>query len=1104
MISVVAVFMSVAYASAQERTINGVVKDATTLGVPGVFVLVEGTTNGTTTDLDGNFSISAPENSFLVFQCMGYKEVKKSVTGDITFIDVLLEEDSQLLEEVVVIGMGTQKRNTITAAVSTVNSDAIENRPVSDLTSALQGNIAGFTLNTDAAEGGVGGELGSEVKFNIRGTGSINGGEPYVLVDGVEQSMSNVNPADIESITVLKDASASAVYGARAAYGVVLVTTKSGKSGKAKVSYRGTVGFSNPINMPETMSSIEFAGYVNTLRENTGQKILFGEKAFERLHGFIANPYSPEFPGVSVNQSGDGWAGSYDAQYANTDWFDYYFKDNAIRHSHNISVTGGSEKVKYYVAAGYTYQDGLIDHVTDKMSKYNVNSKLQINAKEWLKVNFNNNLSITDVARPMAKQTFFYGTIANQYPTQTTVLPVDGEYNIPTWNQMMYLKATKYKQLRVSDAMSLSLTITPLKGWDIVAEIKGRIDVEKNNFTMGFPKTTLPNGSLVLTTGSKQGYEYPGMSFKNTTFGSYTHGSVFNYYISPNISTSYTANWGDHFFKAMAGFQAERQENMNGYTYKGGMLSEDTFSFANADGNILANEIRNHWATMGVFARINWNWREIYFAEVSGRVDGSSRFAPGHRWGVFPSASLGYDIANTDYFKALNAPVDQFKVRVSYGRLGNQNGAGLYEYLGTMVLQTNNPNGWLLPGGSSAEANKGTLAMTPSQISPFITWEKVDNANIGLDLMFFDGRLSFTGDLYQRTTHDMIGPAEAIPSISGISPNDRAKVNNATLRNRGWEIALNWQDQLSNGFHYAVGFNLFNYKAVVTKYNNPDGIIYNNHTGLDSNKGYYEGMDLGEIWGYKADELFYANKQIDAYLENVDLSFFKPYEQWQVGDLKYEDVDGDGKVDPGKGTLSDHGDLRIIGNSTPKYSYGINLSFGWKGLELTALFQGVGKRDFAMAGSTYLFGGKNYFKDHLDYYDPLTNPDGYLPRLTNGGLGSQPDIDWKVNTGYNTSRYLLNAAYLRLKNLMISYTFQDRILKKIKFDKLRIYASCDNVFTIDALPSAFDPETLNIVNTWAGGSTASAPALTSPLNQNGNGKVYPLSRTFVIGLDITF
>lgn len=1086
---------SITTVTQQKKTVKGVVKDATGEPVIGANVIQKGTTNGTVTDLDGNFSLNVPAGALLTVSYMGYSDQEIKI-GNQQFLSVTLKENSRALDEVVVVGYDTQKRNTITAAVATVGSDAIINRPITDLTSALQGNVAGLNFSSDAVSNGVGGETGAEIKFNIRGIGSINGGEPYVLVDGVEQSMQNVNPADIESISVLKDASAAAVYGARAAYGVVLVTTKSGKQGKAQVTYRGTVGFSSPVNMPEMMNSLDFARYVNERSDNMGVKHWISDDLIKKMEGFLENPYSAEFPGVDANQNKTDWAGSKDAVYADTDWFDYYFKSAAIRHSHNLSVTGGTEKANYYIGLGYTYQEGLLDQVDDNLSKYNVNTKLQLVANKWLKFNFNNNVTLNILKRPMANQTIFYGIAGNSFPHTPTHLPVNSNYDLPSWNEFLYMKESHYVQDRISDAMSLSATITPLEGWNIIGEMKVRLDVEDNSFKRGNPTYEKPDGELKVITGTKQGYVYPGMEWKSSKWGSYTRGNVFNYYLSPNISSSYTHQWGEHFFKALVGFQMELQENSNGYTYRDGILGSDIYSFVNATGGLYAGEDRTHWATMGMYARLNWNYRNIYFLEFSGRYDGSSRFAPGHRWGFFPSFSGGYDMARTEYFEGWNLPFSQLKVRVSYGRLGNQNGAGLYDYIGTMNL-AGAANSWFLPG-VNVSATQGMIANTPKMVSPYITWEKVDNANLGLDLMVLDDRLSFTGDIYQRTTRDMIGPAEAIPAIGGIVVDDRAKVNNSTLRNRGWEVSVNWRDNLKCGFSYGVGFNLFNYKAVVTKYNNPEGLIFNNHTGLARNKGYYEGMDLGEIWGYQADDLFMSNREVDEYLKTVDLGFFKASNLWQRGDLKYIDSNGDNKVDPGKGTLDDHGDLKIIGSATPKYSFGINLNAGYKGFEVSALFQGVAKRQFPMAASTYLFGGNNYFKEHLDYFN-AQHPDGYLPRLTDMGTK-----DYDANTGYNTTRYLLNAAYLRMKNLMVSYSFRPQLLKNIGLSYLKVYFTCDNLFTVTKLPNQFDPETLNQVNGWAGGSNESAPGLTSPQSSNGNGKVYPMNRNFVFGIDFTF
>ena len=1001
-----------------QQQVTGQVTDNTHFGVPGVNVQLKGTTVGVITDFDGNYSIEVPNNkSVLIFSFIGYATQEISVKNR-TKLDVVLKEDTQALEEVVVVGMGTQKRNTITAAVATVNQDAIVNRPVTDVTSALQGNVAGLNFASDASESGTGGELGGEIKFNIRGIGSINGGEPYVLVDGVEQSMQNVNPADIESVTVLKDASAAAVYGARAAYGVVLVTTKSGKKDKIRVTYRGSVGASSPINTPHMMNSIQYANYKNDYQRSIGGKPLFSDEVIEKMEMFMKNPYSPEFPGVDANTENTGWRTG-ESMYANTDWFDYYFKNASLRHSHSLNISGGSDKVTYYIGLGYTHQDGLLDKVEDSLNKYNLNTKLTLTANDWLKFSFNNNLTLNTIERPLPNMSILYHEIARAAPNAAIRVPINGQYDVPNWNEYLYLKNVNYDQNKISDAMTLSATITPLKGWDIIGEMKVRFDVGNDKFLQKRPRTMRPDGRVEYVTAPKQGYSYPGIEYTNSQWGSMTRGNLFNYYLSPTINTSYTNQWGDHFFKGMLGYQMELQKNSSLFSYKDGMMNDDIYSFDNANGKMYNGESRNHWATLGFYTRLSWNYQNVYFLEFSGRYDASSRFAPNHRWGFFPSFSAGYDIARTSYFEKLNSPISQLKIRLSYGRLGNQNGAGLYDYMSFMTLRPEYPNAWLLPGSLSTPA-RGTVAFTPAMVSPYITWEKVDNANLGIDLSMLDNRLTLTADIYQRMTHDMIGPAEAIPEISGIAPDKRAKVNNATLRNRGWELSIHWQDQLKNGFNYGVGFNIFDYKAVVTKYNNPEGIIYNNHTGLVRNKGYYAGMDLGEIWGYQADDLFLTNQEAEEYLAGIDMSFFKPNDKWQRGDLKYIDSNKDGAVNPGKGTLSDHGDLKIIGNTTPRYSFGLNFNLGYKGFEISGLFQGVMKRDYPMSASTYMFSGdSNFFTNHLDYWN-VNNPDAYLPRLT-----KKDSPDYNANVGYNSTRYLLNAAY---QLLFCSYSVLQKYL----------------------------------------------------------------------------
>ena len=1047
-------------AFAQQQMIKGQVVDDKGETIIGATVMVKGAKEGTLTDIDGNFSVKGKVGNTLSISYVGFSPLEVKVTK-LEGNRFVLREDSKLLDEVVVVGMDKQKRNTITAAVSTVASDAIVNRPVTDLTSALQGNVAGLNFVTDAAPDGVGGETGAEIKFNIRGVGSINGngGEPYVLVDGVEQSMQNVNPADIASISVLKDASASAVYGARAAYGVVLVTTKSGKKERASVTYRGTVGFSAPINMPKMMNALEYAAYNNQQYDNGGassglQKI--SDKTIEKIKGFMQNPYSAEFPGIEANTTGDDWAGAYYNQYGNTDWFEYYFKDKSVRHSHNLSVQGGSDKVNYYIGMGYTYQEGLLDKVQDDLSKYNLNTKLQFKTSDWLRFNLNNNITLQMIKRPMANQMILYNKIGSHRPTQVTELPVESEYNIPSWNEMLYLKNSNYQRNRISDALSFSATVTPLEGWDITGEMKIRFDVENNNLKMkDDQKYETPAGTFKPgdATNQRQGFAYPGISWKNMYFGSYTRGSMFNYYLSPNLSSSYTHQWGDHFFKAMAGYQMELQEYSEEYMYKDGMLSNDIYSFDNASGNVIAGEARSHWATMGFYTRLNWNYNNIYFLEFSGRYDGSSRFAPGHRWGFFPSASVGWVISNEKFMQNIT-PINYLKFRASIGTLGNER-IGNYPY--QTYISFNNA---IMYDSAGSTPQSSMSAAQQDYAYENIHWEKTQSWDIGVDAAFFNNRLDFSADYYYKKTTDML-LSVAIPSFTGYSAPDR---NVGKMHTRGWEVKLGWSDRIGD-VNYAVSFNISDYKSIIDNLNgkqqfNSDGTIIT------------EGAEYNSWYGYKTAGLFQTAEEVS---ESALLSA-----STKPGDVKYVDVSGpDGTPD---GIINETYDRVVLGSSLPHYLYGGSISLGWKGLSFSLLFNGVGKQlsrltesmirpmqgQWLPAPSVLLNdnGSRNYWSV---YNTAEQNAAASYPRLSHQG--------GEYNNYKMSDYWLKSSAYMRIKNINVGYTVPKKIVSKVGIKGLRVYVNIDDPYCFDSYLSGWDPE--------AGASTY-------------------ITRTYTFGVDIKF
>ena len=1090
---------NIVYAEAQqEKRVTGTV---TSEGepLPGVSVQVKGASSGTITDIDGNYSIEAPANGTIVFRFVGMRTVEQSVNNR-NVINVTLESESKELDEVMVVAYVTAKKYSFTGAASTMKAGEIEKLQTSSVSRVLEGTVSG--VQASAASG----QPGTDAEIRIRGIGSINASSaPLYVVDGVpfDGSVNSINPDDISSMTVLKDAASAALYGSRGANGVIIITTKQGEQdSKATVKVKASLGGSNRAvrDYDRVSTNQYFELYWEALRNQYAKSSDYtpetaaaqaSKDLVTKLMGGGPNPYGTQYP-QPVGTDGKLLDGA--RPLWNSDWSDA-MEQQALRTELNLSVSGGGKSNQYFFSAGYLNDKGIA--LESGYQRFNLRSNVTSEMTSWLKGSINLSFAHSMQNYPVSSDSKTSNvitagrTMPGFYPIYE--MNTDGSYKLNEDGSRIY----DFGSYRPSGSMAnwnLPATLPLDKSERMKDEFSGRTYLEAT-IIEGLKFKTSFNFDLINYNTLDYTNPKIGPALENGGGSSRLNSRTFSW--TWNNIASYDKTIGDHHFNVLAGMEA--------YSYRYDELTASRTKMAQPDmpelvvGSQLTggSGYRIDYALVGYLTQLLYDYQDKYFFSASYRRDGSSRFAPGHRWGFFPSFSAGYDIARTDYFQKLKLPFSQLKVRVSYGRLGNQNGAGYYDYIGVMPLVAAEPNAWILPGVNVTPV-KGTIAKTPKMVSPYITWEKVDNANLGLDLMLLDNRLSITADIYQRTTHDMIGPAEAIPSIGGIAASDRAKVNNATLRNRGWELSVNWHDQLKCGFSYGVGFNLFNYKAVVTKYNNPEGLIYNNHTGLDTNKGYYEGMDVGEIWGYQADDLFMSNREIDDYIRNVDLSFFKPNSQWQRGDLKYLDVNGDGKVDPGKGTLSDHGDLRVIGNATPKYSFGINLNLGYKGFEVSTLLQGVAKRDFPLAGSTYLFGGKNFFKEHLDYFN-ADHPNGYLPRLTEF---NKPD--YQANSAYNNSRYLVNAAYMRMKNLMVSYTFNKKMLRHIGIENLKVYFTCDNLFTITKLPKQFDPETLNQVNTWAGGSNESAPGLTSPAKENGNGKVYPMNRNFVFGLDFTF
>jgi len=1036
----------------QSGTCTGVVKDATGETVIGASVLVKGTTNGTITGIDGDFSLSGVNKGDIIqISFIGY--VTQEIAWNGTPLNVILKDDTQTLEEVVVVAFGTQKKVNLTGAVSTVDSKAIAARPVNSVVDALQGAVAGMNFSV----GSQGGALNSDKKFNIRGTGTIGAGSsvsPLVLIDGMEGDLNAMNPQDIENISVLKDASASSIYGSRAAGGVILVTTKSGKEGKTSINYNNSFRFNSPLNMPEMMDSWTWANYMNSASINAGSGVWFNEAKLQQIKQAQSDPNMKKMFANSSNRW-EVWDVPDLLPLGNTDWFKEHF-GNSFSQEHTLSVNGGSEKMKYYFSANYLDQEGIMKWADERKSRYAVTGKINATLAQWLKMNYSVRFNRTDFENPSYIGTdggAFYHNAARYWPIVPVIDP-NGHY-VPESNVARLTEGGRYNTQTDVLAQQLSFQITPLKGWLINAELNYRI-TNKNNHKDWLPVYAydVDNNQYIIENNVSSVWEE---NYKSN-------------YFNPNIFTEYSRSFGDHNLKVMVGFQSEwlRQRSFTAQRdgIQAGLPSLDTTS-----SNARVSGGYQSWTTAGFFGRVNYDYKGRYLFEGNIRYDGSSRFLRDNRWNWFPSFSAGWNIAQEAFWEDLADKVNTLKLRASWGELGNQNTDSWYPFYPTIDYKTNNGQ-WLVDG------KKPNTAGQPSLVSALLTWEKSRTWEIGLDWGALNNRLTGSFGYFQRKTYDMVGPAQELPDILGAK---EPSINNLDMTSKGWDLQISWRDQI-NDFRYGVALTLSDSQITINKYPNPS-----KNLGVVSNgTSVFDGAKLGDIWGYTTIGIAKTQEEMDKHLSKTDQSSLGS--NWTAGDIMYADLNGDGKVNNGENRAGDSGDLRVIGNTTPRYNFGLNLDAAWKGFDLKLFFQGTMKRDYAVGEGDAVFWGGNVnkwqatgFTAHLDYFradanDPLgQNLNSYYPRVA-----------W--DSGKNQkkqTRYLQNAAYCRLKNITLGYTLPKSLTEKFYVQNLRVFASAENLFTITGFSELADPELID-----AGGW--------------GFGKTYPLSKTLSLGLSVTF
>lgn len=1035
----------IAISQQQKNMVTGVVLDPHGMPVIGANILVKGTTNGTITDMDGKFSLDVDKDAILVVSYIGFASQEIKV-GNQMNLSIALKEDSEALDELVVVGYGTQKKVNLTGSVEVLEGDKLENRPVTTVTQALQGQVSGANFTT----GSFGYEPGASLSFQIRGQG-----DAYVLVDGVPTDLSRVNPNDIESISVLKDAAAASIYGAMASYGVVLITTKSGKSNqKPVISFNANVATKKLHRKPHMVDSWTFAKMLNEAGDNGGGRV-YDNETIDRIIAYQNDPTLPEtVPSTVVPGK---WA---EEQYsnANYDWFDEYY-GSGLTNQENISIRGGSEKVKYYVSAGHVYDDGIINYGTDNYRRLNTIAKIDVELTKWWSFSVNNRFQHSKRVKPnfdnQGDYDLLFHQIARTFPNQAKVTP-NGYYTklskIP-WTQDAGTDETKgYETMQ-----RFTTEIRPLTGWKINADYTFRSYTSKftsNNFIC---YEDMVDGTLVPL---------------GTTVPSYVEkNQQNNFYSSFNAYTSYQFDIKDmHNFSIMAGLQQEQQRNETLAGRKNDIVTNEVPSISTSTGDIhsLTDDL-THWSRLGFFFRLNYNFKEKYLLEVNGRYDGTSIFAEGNRWGFFPSFSGAWNISREAFFDPIVDKVNNLKVRASWGSLGNQN-VTAYQDLALMGIKSN--LAWLLNG------SRPVYTTAPNLVNTMLTWETSQTLDFGIDAGFLNNRLNVTADWYQRHTKDRLGPAEALPAVIGATI---PKKNNLELRTNGWEIAVTWRDQVNDDFSYSVSAMLYDYYSTVTKYNNPTNILTTD----------YEGKRVGDLWGYTTEGLIQTQEEADKIMQTGYQNQF--HSVWNTGDVKYADLNKDGVVNNGKNTLEDHGDLSIIGNTTPRYQFSLTLGAEYKGFDFSMMWQGVGKRDLWINsnmfwGFTTWNQSSLFVDDHLDYYrdkDADTyaglgiNTESYFPRPYL--------VDNQNNKNRQTqTRYLQNGAYARLKNLQLGYTLPKSLTEKIELSRVRIYFSGDNLCTLTGrFPHSLDPET-------------------STIGSRGHGKSMSAQTAFSFGIDVEF
>ncbi len=1039
-------------AATRQHAVSGVVVSTSGQPLSGVSVMEKGTSNGVSTGDRGEFSLTlADANATLVISIIGY--VTQELIPSSVTLRITMEEDLSALDEVVVVGYGTRRKANLTGAVSAVNmDDVLADRPVSNAAQALQGAIPGLQITTNSGQPGTGSGI------NIRGFTSINGGEPLVLVDNVPMSMADVNPRDISTVNVLKDASAASIYGARAAFGVILITTKRGaRNQPIKVDYSVNLSTTDPSTLPEKTTPLQFVQALSdfgTTNYWAGQNIATW---LDLLQKYGQNPAA--YPSGMENVGGVNYP------LAQTDLYGGMFS-GGFEQLHNLSASGGAEKVNYRVSLGYANEDGVLATQSDALKRYNFNAYLNTSITSRLSAGMNIFYNNQNRREPMDYTSLFYNAITfGPYANTGYGQAPDGR-TLPYYTPNNILEREPPK-LFATDNLRLfgQLEYNVLEGLKVIGEYT--FDKKTNNET-----TQLDVNQYINPLNFSLGFLNNNSRYERLSGATDYH--------ALNVYAQYSKTVAsDHHIDFMAGVNQESSKQRSIAVGRFDVISPGTPSIGGSTGLVDGRDAFNEFAVAGYFGRANYNYADRYLLELTGRFDGSSRFAEGQRFGFFPSFSAGWNIGEEAFMTPFRNRVNLLKLRGSYGQIGNQvvlvRGTVNQDYYPYLPGSTPQNSAWINP----ATNIRYVTLPAPGLVSATFTWERVKTLNVGLDIGVLQGRLNGSVDWFRRSTLDMLADGAELPAVLGAP----APLQNvADLKSEGWELELAWKDNVRD-FRYSIGFNISDNQAHITRFSNEEGLLSINPNGILTN--YYTGQRLDDIWGYVTQGYFSVDDfepgTLNANLQGGTLKpGIAPYRgvPQNPGDIRYRDLDGDGMIFTGTSTLGNPGDRQVIGNTARRFQYGINGSASYKAFDLSVFLVGVGKRDLWLSNQVfwpYLSEFAGIFSHQLDYWTP-ERTEAFYPRYYANSQG---------NTGTSRlvqTKYLSNGAYLRLRNVSLGYSMPQRLSERLNLAKVRIFFSGENLFAWDTLPNGLDAEARDL----------------------GSGGIYPFLKKYSMGINVSF